>query len=636
MRHCLCADFQHGADPPHGMVWRRLCLAVALGTLASAASADDAAQPPAGNAAAATAESGQVDSGQGDLDDAIDRKLSANDYDDLGKVIELCQKAKRKGLSEDQRKFADDLEADTLVTRAGLLVEEIFEGSQPGAQKMRMRSAALRDLNAAIAINSEIGSAQLMLARLEALPTGNRERARAAANKALELIGEDRLEQAKAHVVRGGLAESDEDKRSDFDKAVELAPRNVEVRRTRGLFRLLEEDYDGALEDIDVAIDEDGDDASLHEARGIALMMSDKLDEAIESFDRAIEIDPDLSGPLLQRARVLAMQGDQEAAIDTLQRAIAIDPDDAVPLVLRARIRQQSGDTDGAMEDLRLVLEDHPDHQPALELRGLIAADKGDYPSAIRDFRRLVAANTEDALLVGQLGMLYLAAKQPREAIRRFTRALEIDEKQFLSRRGRSDAEIAIGEHAAALADLEKAHEAEPDNTAVLNNLAWLLSTSPEDAVRDGRRAIELANRACELTEWKESHIISTLAAAHAESGDFEQARTYSSKAVETGSDVPEIKAQLQQELESYKAEKPWREKQQQEEAVLGAKKDDLLAGQLAADGPDGEAAKAAQQPNVADDDDSGGETVDDNEPDDVADEPEAAPAPRTPRRPFQ
>ncbi len=613
-----------------GMAWRLACLAVAVGVLPSAVSADDAVPPardavspvrdavsPARDAVPPVAEAGGVDPGQGDLDAAIDRKLSADDYDDLGKVIDLCQRAKRKGLSDEQRKFADDLEADTLVTRAGLLVEEIFEGRQPGQQKMRMRSAALRDLNAALAMNSEIGSAQLMLARLEALPTGDRDRARKAATKAMELIGEDRLEQAKALLVRGGLAESDDERRADFDKAVELAPRNVQVRRTRGLFRLIRDEYAAAIEDIDVAIAEDGEDASLHEARGVALMMSDKLDEALASLDRAIEIDPDLAGPLLQRARVLAMRGDQEAAIETLQRAIAIDPDDAVPFVLRARLKLQAGDVDGAIEDLRLVLDDHPDHQPALELRGLIAAEKGDYASAIRDFRRLVAANADDARLVGQLGTLYLAAKQPREAIRRFTRALEIDEKQFLSRRGRSDAEIAIGDHSAALSDLEKALDAEPDDTSVLNNLAWLLATSPDDPIRDGRRAIELAKRACELTEWKEAHIISTLAAAYAESGDFEQARRYSTKAVEAGADEPQIKAQLQEELESYKAEKPWREKQQQIEAIVDAKKEDVSADRLTDDGSEVDAGKDAATP-------------------DAAKPQRETPPPRTPRRPFQ
>ena len=556
------------------------------------------------------------DPGQADLDAAIDQKLSADDYDDLGKVLEMCQRAKRKGLGDDQRRFADDLEVDTLVTRAGLLVDEVFEGEQPPAQKARMRAAALRDLNAAIEINPEIGAAQLMLARLEALPMGNRERAMKAVEKALELVGDDRLERARAHLVRGGLVESKEEKRADFDKAVELAPRNVEVRRTRGLFRLLQEDFEGAREDLKVALEEDAEDASLHEALGIALMMAEKLDEALAAFDRAIEIDPGAAGPLLQRARVLALRGDRPEALEALSKAIEIDPDDVVPLVLRARIQQQAGDTDAALADLALVLEDHPDHPAALELRGLIAADKGDYPAAIRDFRRLVAADGDDALLVGQLGMLYLAAKQPREAIRRFTRALEIDEKQFMSRRGRSDAEIAIGDHAAALADLEKAIEMEPDNSGVLNNLAWLLSTSPEDAIRDGKRAIEIAKKACELTEWKEAHIISTLAAAYAETGDFTQARSFSGKAVETGSDVPEVKEQLEKELESYKAEKPWREKQEQEEAVLDGKPRAVEAVEAGA--AEEAEAKDPGKPAVA-------ETPTDGKP-----------APRTPRRPFQ
>jgi tetratricopeptide (TPR) repeat protein len=62
-------------------------------------------------------------------------------------------------------------------------------------------------------------------------------------------------------------------------------------------------------------------------------------------------------------------------------------------------------------------------------------------------------------------------------------------------------------------------------NPLLLNNLAWLLATSPNDAIRDAARAITLAEKACEATEWKEGHIISTLAAGHAEKGDFESAQ---------------------------------------------------------------------------------------------------------------
>ena len=245
--------------------------------------------------------------------------------------------------------------------------------------------------------------------------------------------------------------------------------------------------------------------------------------------------------------------------------------------MLRARIHQQAGNTEQAQADLESVLRRRADHPAALELRGLIAAERNDYPAAIRDFRKLVAQHGDDSLLVGQLGMLYLAAKQPREAIKRFTRALELEDKQFLSRRGRSDALISIGDHKAALADLEAALALDDDNDGVLNNLAWLLATSPDDALRDGKRAIDLATKACEETEWKQAHIISTLAAAYAETGDFAKAREYSKKAVETGGESPEVKEQLQNELVNYEAEKPWRERQELAEAKFDDAAGDLV-----------------------------------------------------------
>ena len=559
------------------MIHHRCCgLLVLLGLLGSPAGT---AKLLAADNASAPAES----AGQADLDAAIDAKLAANDLDDFATVLDLCKRSIKKGLAEDSRKFADDLYTGTLIDRASMVVEAIFNASTPDPQWPRMRSFALRDLNEAIERNANLGEAQLMLARLESLPGGNRERAHKAVAAAIELVADDRLLAAQAHVVRGNLDADKEKRAADYDTAVELAPRDKDVRRTRGLFHLLNDDFEKARVDIVIAIEEDAEDASLQEALGMTYMMDNKMEEAQQAFDKALEIDPQSSGALLQRARVLAMRGERPRAIADLDKAIEIDPEDAIPLVLRARIQQQAGNTEQAESDLQTVLEKHPEHPAALELRGLIAAERGDYPAAIRDFRKLVSQNSDDPLLVGQLGLLYLAAKQPREAIRRFSRALELDDKQFLSRRGKSDAEISIGDHKAALTDLEQALELEPDDPGVLNNLAWLLATSPNDALRDGARAIELATKACEETQWEEAHIISTLAAGYAEKGDFTKACEYSQKAVLTeatadgkvrgkevaGDQVEDVKQQLKRELASYEAQKPWREKQVLEEATV-------------------------------------------------------------------
>jgi tetratricopeptide (TPR) repeat protein len=551
------------------------------------------AEEPAGGA---TEQAAAESPGQSDLDAAVDAKLSAQSIDDFAAVLDLCKRALKKGLADDQRQFAQDLYTDTLMYRAGRIVQAIYETEKPDPQWPRLRSFAMRDLNEVVERDPKIGDAHLMIAQLESLPGGNRERARAAAEKAIELLADDRLQTAQAHIVLGNTADADdrEERGSHYDKAVELAPRDKDIRRTRGLFHLLVDEFEKARGDLEAAIEADPEDASLQEALGLALMMDDKLEAAQEAFDRAIKLDPDSPGALLQRARVRAMQGDRPEAIADLDKAIRIAPDEAVPLVLRARIHQQAGDTERASADLERVLAKRPDHPAALELRGLIAAERNDYPAAIRDFRKLAAQQPDDAVIVAQLAMLYLAAKQPRQAIKRFTRSIEIDDKNFASWRGRSDAEISIGDHKAALADLERALVLQPDDSGVLNNLAWLLATSPDDAIRNGKRAIELAQKACEETKWEQPHIVSTLAAAHAEAGDFEEARKYSRQAVESDGSPPEVKKQLEGELASYVAEKPWRERQEQEEQPLEADRD---AEPTSADEPKAKAPDAAEEP---------------------------------------
>ena len=55
-----------------------------------------------------------------------------------------------------------------------------------------------------------------------------------------------------------------------------------------------------------------------------------------------------------------------------------------------------------------------------------------------------------------------------------------------------------------------------PNTPEALNNLAWILATTPDAQLRNGAEAVKLAQRACELTLWKQTFFIGTLAAAHA------------------------------------------------------------------------------------------------------------------------
>jgi tetratricopeptide (TPR) repeat protein len=87
-----------------------------------------------------------------------------------------------------------------------------------------------------------------------------------------------------------------------------------------------------------------------------------------------------------------------------------------------------------------------------------------------------------------------------------------------------------IGE---AISHYETALRIAPDSTSTLNNLAWALSTSPDAALRDGAKALELAEKADQLAGGKNAIFIRTMAAAYAESGRFHEAIASAQRAVQ-------------------------------------------------------------------------------------------------------
>ena len=121
------------------------------------------------------------------------------------------------------------------------------------------------------------------------------------------------------------------------------------------------------------------------------------------------------------------------------------------------------------------------------------------------------------------------------------------------------------GDYRQALAGYEEAARGDPVEAGPLNDLAWFLSTCPDATFRNGERAVELATRACELTERKAPHVLDTLAAALAETGDFNGAVETQREAIGLLPKGDSTEKQYRLRIEGYLAGSPFRLEQMKE-----------------------------------------------------------------------
>jgi tetratricopeptide (TPR) repeat protein len=93
-------------------------------------------------------------------------------------------------------------------------------------------------------------------------------------------------------------------------------------------------------------------------------------------------------------------------------------------------------------------------------------------------------------------------------------------------------------------------------NALAQNNLAWLLATSPKASLRNGDKAVELAQQANALTGGKNPNILDTLAAAFAEAGRFDDAMRTAQKALELAraAGQQDLVEELNGEMKRYEA----------------------------------------------------------------------------------
>lgn len=177
---------------------------------------------------------------------------------------------------------------------------------------------------------------------------------------------------------------------------------------------------------------------------------------------------------------------------------------------------------------------------------------------AIRDYSEAIRLS-EESYLFNNRGVIYRSMKKYEDSITDFTKAIVLDPDYQLGYRNRGQSYSMIKQFDKALKDYEVALKIDSNSPGNNNAVAWLLATAPDPKIRNGKRAVELAERACKLTDFKRGGLIDTLAAAYAEAGDFKKAIEYQELALKSNDFPVSDLAAARARMELFRSQKPYR-----------------------------------------------------------------------------
>ena len=208
----------------------------------------------------------------------------------------------------------------------------------------------------------------------------------------------------------------------------------------------------------------------------------------------------------------------------------------ATPTRMRVEMKQvtdvqhqlEQGDVAGAKRNVDAVLQRDPTFWPALYVRAQIYSRQGKYDLALKDCNE--------------------ALRQDRTVV----------EAALL----RANINARVGKYAEALKEYDYLASLHPKNVTlarILSGRAWFYATCQNGSFRNGKQAVKDAKAACSIMIWRDENMIDTLAAAYAETGDFNSAVQYAAQALAIKDISPADSKRIQRHLESFQQSKPIR-----------------------------------------------------------------------------
>jgi tetratricopeptide (TPR) repeat protein len=260
---------------------------------------------------------------------------------------------------------------------------------------------------------------------------------------------------------------------------------------------------------------------------GAVLSQQGKQEEALPYFRRAEELDPNNAETENNIGYAFLQLGRAPEALPYLERAVAIDP-------RRATVHHNLG---AALREL------------------------GRRQEAVGEFNRAVELDPTFLPAHIDAGGTLLEMGRAEESLAHLQIAVAVEPRNGAAQANMANTLLQMGRADEAVSHLEAVLAINPRDPDALKNMAWVLATSPEPRIRDGAKAVELAERAYRA-DTTNPFIAATLAAAYAECGRFPEAIREAERALRLANDSGNgaLADLVRTEIALYETGRPFRD----------------------------------------------------------------------------
>jgi tetratricopeptide (TPR) repeat protein len=291
--------------------------------------------------------------------------------------------------------------------------------------------------------------------------------------------------------------------------------------------------------------------ASAHQLKGDFYL-------AVKDYTQALSLQP--QAPVFTNRGGIYLENLKELdkAIADFNDAIRLDPKYASAYLNRAKAWAEKRDFVKSVADFTEAIKLAPHYVAAYYNRGTAYSSMKEYDKAIADFSEVIRLDAKFVRAYVNRGAAWIAKQDHDKAIADLNEAAQLAPKEYLIYYNRAIAWNAKKEVAKAMADYNEVLQLNEKFAPAYNARARIWATCPKAELRNGKKAVESAQQALKLDP-KNIRYLDTLAAAHAEAGNFAEAVRAQQKVLEDPQYQADQSARAR--LELYRAKKPFRQK---------------------------------------------------------------------------